>query len=266
MYELFELVKSLKEVPAMPNVIVHALNVLKNPISSAKQLGNVISYDQALSTKVLTLVNSAYYGFPQQIASISRAITLLGMTKTKNIVITVAMRPMLQNRGDKEMWEHSIKVGVACEYLSQRLNLMDSDDAFVVGFLHDLGKIVLTIKDKILYNQVKVRVSNGENILEVEKQLYGADHTQMGSLLAKNWQLPLLITNSIKYHHMPEKSSMLVPCSLVHLADMLVQDSWTDDMLDANLTKYLNIRAEQVLALRDNILNRANILLKDLST
>src|SRR5574344_1793058 len=107
MYEVNELINSLKDVPAMPNIIVHALNIMKDPESSTKELAKIISYDQSLSTKVLTLVNSAYYGFSQQITSISRALALIGLTKAKNIIFTVAMKPMLINHGDKDLWKHS---------------------------------------------------------------------------------------------------------------------------------------------------------------
>src|SRR5574344_421847 len=265
MQDLNELVNTLKEVPAMPNVIVHALNIMKDPDSSMRELADIISYDQSLSTKVLTLVNSAYYGFAQQISSISRAITILGMTKAKNIIITVAMRPMLINQGDKELWQHSIKVAVGCQYLAQYLKIMDPDDAFVVGFLHDLGKIVLNIKDSSEYKRVKNLVKMGADVVETEQMIFGADHTQAGSLLAKKWQLPLLITNTIKYHHIPAQSSMKVPCTLVYLVDSIVQDDWVEENLDRDAISSLNIKIDQPSILRDSILNKATLLLNQLS-
>lgn len=265
-YELNELLNSLKEVPAMPNVIVHALNIMKDPDSSTKELAKIISYDQSLSTKVLTLVNSAYYGFPQQISSVVRALTIIGLTKAKNIIITVAMRPMLIKQGDKELWKHSIRTAVGCEYLAKYLKIMDPDDAFVVGFLHDLGKIVLNMKDSKQYEQVERLVSTGTDIIETEQLFFGADHAQMGSLLAKKWQLPLLITNTIKYHHSPSQSSMKIPCTLVYLIDALVQDNWDEEKLDKEAIKSLNINIDQPAILRDSILNRANLLLNELST
>lgn len=269
MTDLNQLLNSLKEVPAMPNVIKHALNVMKNPESSAKELAKIISYDQSLSTKVLTLVNSAYYGFSQQITSINRAIALIGMSKAKNLILTVALRPMLLSHGDKELWQHSIKVGVGCEYVANYLKLMDPDEAFVIGFLHDLGKIILNLKDAVLYQKVRDIVNNGTNIVEAEQLFFGADHPQMGSLLAKKWQLPILVTNAIKYHHEPNLSSMPVACTLVYLVDKLVQDNWGNegnDSLDEDIMKNLNIRIDQPAILRENILNKANVLLNELST
>lgn len=265
MYDLHELINSLKEVPAMPNVIVRALNVVKDPESGTKELAKIISYDQSLSTKVLTLVNSSYYGFSQQITSIGRAIALLGMLKTKNVILTVAMRPMLVNHGDKELWKHSIITAVGCEYLARHFKIMDADEAFVIGFLHDLGKVILNLKDANLYERVLEADQTNSSILEIEKVYFGADHCQMGNLLAKRWMLPLLVNNVIKYHHTPNLSPMPIPCSLVYLVDMLVKDDFTPDKLDKNIMKNLNVNIEQPEILKESILTKANALLSEFS-
>lgn len=265
MYNINDLVNSLKEFPAMPNVIMRALNVIKDPESGTKELAKIISYDQSLSTKVLTLVNSAYYGFSQQITSVSRAIALIGMSKTKNLVLTVAMRPMLMNQGDKELWKHSIMTAVGCEYLSKHLKIMDVDEAFTIGFLHDLGKVVLNLKDPKLYESVKLTVASGGNILETEQLFFGADHCQMGSLLTKKWQLPLLINNTVKYHHNPNLSPMPVACTLVYLIDSLVKENFDPDSLDPDIMKNLSIQISQPQILRESIMERAEILLRELS-
>lgn len=266
MYNSNDLINSLQDVPAMPNVIVHALNIMKDPESSTKELAQIISYDQSLSTKVLTLVNSAYYGFPQQITSIGRALALIGMSKAKNIIVTVAMRPMLIKQGDKELWKHSIRTAVGCEYMAKNLKIMDADEAFVVGFLHDLGKIVLNLKDANLYEKVKEMVSTNSNILEVEQAFFGTDHCQMGSLIAKKWQLPILVANAIKYHHEPNLSSIPKECSLVWVVDKIVQDNWVEEPLDSDIMKNLKINIDQPQILRETILSKATVLLNELST
>lgn len=265
MYNPLDLIRSLKEVPAMPNVIKHALDVMKDPESSTKELARIISYDQSLSTKVLTLVNSAYYGFSQQVTSIGRAISLIGMLKAKNIILTVAMRPMLINQGDKELWKHSITAAVGSEFMAKYTKVMDPDDAFVIGFLHDLGKIVLNLKDPALYQRVKDAVSRGAKIVDAEQHYFGVDHCQMGSLLAKQWQLPLMINNVIKYHHSPNASSMPVQCSLVYLVDSLIQENFVLENLDQNFIRNLYVQIEQPDILRENIFSQAALLLNELS-
>lgn len=266
MYNSNDILNNFKELPAMPNVIMHALNVIKDPDSSLKELAKIISYDQSLSTKVLTLVNSAYYGFSQEITSINRAISLIGMSKAKNLILTVAMRPMLMNQGDKELWKHSIMTAVGCEHVAKYLKIMDIDEAFIIGFLHDIGKVVLNIKDSKLYEKVIDTVKYSSNILEVERTYFGADHCQMGSILAKRWQLPILVNNAVKYHHTPNLSSMPTACTLVYFVDALVKDNFDVNNLDKTIMKNLNIPLEQPDSFRDNILAKANILLNELST
>ena len=143
--EITKLINNLKNVPAMPNVVIQALNIVKNPNSGIKDLGDIMSYDQSLSLKVLNLVNSAYYGFAQQITSITRALALLGMNQAKNIIVAIAMKPMFSSEENKELWEHSITAAVGCEYLASNLNITDSEEAFIIGFLHDIGKIILNM-------------------------------------------------------------------------------------------------------------------------
>lgn len=265
MYNSNDILGNFKELPAMPNVIMHALNVIKDPESSLKELAKIISYDQSLSTKVLTLVNSAYYGFSQQITSINRAISLIGMSKAKNLIMTVAMRPMLMNQGDKELWKHSIMTAVGCEYVAKNFKIMDVDEAFVIGFLHDLGKVILNLKDAKLYEKVKETALTNPNILEIERVYFGADHCQMGSILTKRWQLPLLVNNTVKYHHAPNLSSMPTACTLVYFVDLLVKENFEPENLNEDIMKNLTIQIDHPQILRESIISKAGILLNELS-
>ena len=261
-----DILNSIKDFPAMPNVIMRALNLMKDPETGTKKLAEIISFDQSLSTKVLTLVNSAYYGFPQQITSIHRALALIGMSKAKNIIFTVAMRPMLTNQSDKELWKHSIRTAVGCEHLAKHLKIMDPDEAFVIGFLHDLGKMILYMKDSALCLKIRDLTSTGADVIESERLFFKTDHCQTGSLLAKKWQLPLLIANAIKYHHTPSLSPMPAACTLVYIIDRLVQDNFDADKLDQKAIETLNIKIEQPEILRERIFEKANVLLNELST
>lgn len=265
MYNINDIINNFKEFPAMPNVIMHALNVMKNPDAGAQDLAKVISYDQSLSTKVLTLVNSSYYGFQQQVTSMARAISLIGMSKAKNVILTVAMRPMLTHQGDKELWKHSIRTAVGCEYLAKHLKIMDADEAFVIGFLHDLGKVVLKMKDAKLYEKVEDTARMGANILEIEQAYFGINHAQIGSILATKWQLPLLINNTVKYHHSPNLSSMQTACSIVYFINALVKDNFDMSALDSNVLNNLNVQIEQPEILKESIIARADLLLNELS-
>ena len=265
MDKTIELVNGVKDIQAMPSVIVKALNVMKKPTTSMKELGDIVMFDQSLTIKILALVNSAYYGFSQQISSINIALSLLGMVKVKNIIVAVAMKPMMSNQGDKELWKHSMRVAAGCEYLANVTKVMDSDEAFIAGFVHDVGKIVLHMTNQKLYTKVLNAVEVGTNILDAERKYFDSDHVKTGSLLAKRWQLPILLANIISYHHAPSLSSIPVPCNLVCLVDKLVQENYDPNSLDKDFITTLGIDFEDVEDLRTVILQKAELLISELS-
>ncbi len=265
MDKTIELVNSVKDIQAMPSVIVKVLNVMKKPTVSMKELGDLVMYDQSLTIKILALVNSAYYGFSQQISSISIALSLLGMVKVKNIIVAVAMKPMMTNAGDKELWKHSIRVAAGCEYLATLTKIMDSDEAFIAGFIHDIGKIVLHMSNPKLYTRINQLVLEGADILETERKFFDSDHVKTGSLLAKRWQLPILLANIVSYHHNPSLSSIPVPCNLVNTIDKLMQDNFNPSMLDKDFIKTLGIDFDDIEDLRLAIKQKADLLISDLT-
>ena len=259
-----ELIDKIKDIPAMPNVIVKALGIIKNDQSGTKELGEIMAYDQALTSQVLKLVNSAYYGFAQEITSVSKALALLGMSQTKNIIITVAMKPMLTSHGGKEMWKHSLRCAVACEELAEKIDLADTGDAFTMGFLHDIGKILLNICDARAYQQVREMVKYGTYIKEAENEIFNTNHSEHGFMLAKKWKLSVMLANCIKYHHDPLSSSMPEVATLVYLANALSHDE--PDTYDENLVKeQLGLDPHEISSYRDKILAKANSLFSTLN-
>ncbi len=265
MDKTIELVNSVKDIHAMPSVIVKALNIMKKPTASMKELGDIVMFDQSLTIKILALVNSAYYGFSQQISSINIALSLLGMVKVKNIIVAVAMKPMMSNQGDKELWKHSMRVAAGCEYLANLTKLMDSDEAFISGFVHDVGKMVLHMANEKGYTKVLNAVADGADILDAERKYFDTDHVKTGSLLAKRWQLPILLANIISYHHNPSLSSIPVPCSLVCLIDKLVQDNFNPGSLDKDFIKTLGIDFADIEDLRTTIMQKSELLISELA-
>ncbi len=265
MDKTIELVNGVKDIHAMPSVIVKALNIMKKPTASMKEIGDIVMFDQSLTIKILALVNSAYYGFSQQISSINIALSLLGMVKVKNIIVAVAMKPMMSNQGDKELWKHSMRVAAGCEYLANLTKIMDSDEAFIAGFVHDVGKMVLHMSNEKLYSKVINAVNEGADILDAERKYFDSDHVKTGSLLAKRWQLPILLANIISYHHAPSLSSIPVPCSLVSLIDLLVQDNFNPNAIDKDFLKTLGIDFADIEDLRQAILQKSELLISELS-
>jgi len=262
-----QVVAEFKDIPPMPNVMVKALSVIKNPATGIAELARIMQIDQAISTKTLSLVNSAFYGFRQQITSIQKALVILGMMKAKNIIMSLALKQMMTAQGSRELWEHSIKCAVAAEILAKEYKVINPDDAFVIGFLHDIGKILLNTKNPLKYSKVRyLAQQDNVNLVDVEDAQFGTNHCVLGALVSKKWQLPVILTNCIRYHHDPVQSSLPTVCGIVYCADRLVQTNIPNPILDPRIMNKMEFTINDPVALRETILAKATIFLKEMSS
>ena len=260
-----DVVNNLKDIPAMPNIIVKILKLMHSETAGAPEMAAVIKCDQALCVKILALINSAYYGFGKQITSVNMAISLLGLQKTKNIVVTVAMSPLLSFQGAKSLWQHSLLTAVGCEYIAEKYKLFNPDDAFVMGFMHDIGKVVLNLIDSERYQDYLTSNLHPDRSVEDERAKFDTDHSSTGSLLAVRWQLPEIIKDAIRFHHVPLKAKAYEGPSLVNIVNILVHDQFVEDWYDKELAKMINLQVEDINQLREEIIARGNLLIKELS-
>lgn len=261
-----QIVAEFRDIPAMPNVMVKALNVIKDPATGIAELAKIMQADQAIAAKTLTLVNSAFYSLRQQVTSINKALVVLGMMKAKNIVMSLALKQMMTAQGSREMWEHSIKCAIASEILAKEFKVINPDDAFVIGFLHDIGKILLNTKNPLKYSKVRYLAQrNNADLIEVEDAQFGANHCILGALISKKWQLPMILTNCIRYHHSPIESSLPSVCGIVYCADRLVQNNLGNPIFNSKFMSKLDFSINDPMALRETILSKADIFLKEMS-
>lgn len=261
-----QVVAEFKDIPPMPNVMVKALSVIKNPSTGIAELSKIMQVDQAISTKTLSLVNSAFYGFRQQITSINKALVVLGMMKAKNIIMSLALKQMMTAQGSRELWEHSIRTAVAAEILAKEYKVINPDDAFVIGFLHDIGKMLLNVKNPLKYSKVRYLAAQGNmDLVEVEDMQFGTNHCVLGALISKKWQLPVILTNCIRYHHNPAQSSLPSVCGIAYCADRLVQTNVPTPILEPKVMDKLDFIISDPNVLRETIMAKSSIFLKEMS-
>jgi HD-like signal output (HDOD) protein len=224
---LTKLSENIKDLPTLPVVANNVIQITQNPKSSALEVGKAISQDQALTSKVLRMANSAYYGFPQKITTINHAIVILGFSTIRNLVLAVSVFDMFSKRSgnfDREgFWKHSLACGVTAKLIAKRLGINNFEEIFISGLIHDLGKLVLDgyfgEEFTRVIDLVKVK---GILIREAEQELLGLDHAAVGGLLAHKWNLPPPLLKGIRFHHNPPQAgeSMRV-AAIVHVADVL---------------------------------------------
>ena len=211
--EFLKKLDSISDIPTLPNIVIEVNKLLQDYDTSIKKLGKLIEKDQAMVTKILRLVNSAFYGFRSKIRNIPHAVIVLGFNTIRNAVVSVSIIkafPEEKTLGGFEIadfWKHSIGVAVTSRYLAEQTKLDSPDDCFVVGLLHDIGKVILSQHFTEHFDLVRKSVKEeGLSFFEAEQKLLPVDHAQIGGHLAKKWQFPVSLIDALTYHHAIRKS------------------------------------------------------------
>jgi putative nucleotidyltransferase with HDIG domain len=225
-------IENISGLPTLPAVIDRITRLLHNPQTSAEEIGKAITVDQALAVKVLKLVNSAFYGFPGKIGTITHAVVILGFTTVKNVVLTASIfdifhkkTPHLSQFDIQKFWEHSIACGAASQAIAKHIGFEQKETCFIAGLLHDIGKLILC---QYLPKEFAIAVNNcaEKDILlyESEKEIFDITHPEIGGILTQRWNLPPELQQSVMYHHNPSPThSHYMVSAIVHCADILVR-------------------------------------------
>jgi putative nucleotidyltransferase with HDIG domain len=210
--------KKVEDLPTLPTVAMEVNRLLMDVNTSVKELSDTIRKDQAMVPKILKLVNSAFYGFPSRIASVDRAIVLLGYNTVRNAVLSVSVMEAFGKDKDlagfnlSDFWIHAITVAVVSRHLAATSRLHAPEDAFTAGLIHDIGKILLIKYFPDAFVALCSRVEEGkESFFEAETDLLKIAHTRMGATLAKRWKFPDEIVDAIRNHHFYGESDEDIP-------------------------------------------------------
>ncbi|MDD2465809.1 MAG: HDOD domain-containing protein [Desulfobulbus sp.] len=226
-----KLIEKFKKIRTLPHIVTRLVQLVNDEESTLQDFEEVIRLDPALVARLLTLVNSSYFGLTRKVDSISRAVALLGMKNLHNIAVTDAIQGMLRsNSGSTEfspqrLWLHSAASGICCKMIAERIFTINGDDAYLCGILHDIGLIVEMEADQETFLQlIDQLVPDGPAITDVEQNLFSTDHGQIGYLLAKEWRIPDAIAEAIRDHHqmcgaIPPHS----PTGILQMSEYIIQ-------------------------------------------
>ena len=250
--EVARLVKDIEELPTLPEVLSRVSSVVNDPTSSAEDLAEVIATDFALSAKILKIANSPAYGFSRRVSDIQHAITLIGFKETQTLAISVSVLDQLNYGPEFEVrsyWKHSLSCATLAKLISLNLKVGGTESAFVSGLLHDMGKVILARETSEKSGGAPLlRSTTGMTTLEAEEKLFGITHAEAGYLLAEHWLLPTVVSDAIRYHHLPERESTpKAPTSIVFLANALCKT----DPLQFTETVVFDERVREVLDMLD---------------
>jgi len=204
---------AIDELPTLPVVVPKLLGLMESDTSSAADIAGALSFDPPLSAKILKVANSAYYGFSRQITDLKTAVALLGFRMVRSLAISLGIIQTLP-AGKKTslfsprgLWVHSVATGALVRELCARFGRRhEGDQLFTVGILHDVGKLVLNLFFHDPYEQAlaEVRLRNRPELHDVEREMLGLDHGEVGALLLERWRLPEAVCRTIAAHHRSE--------------------------------------------------------------
>ena len=212
---------------SLPNVFMEICSVINDPRSSAVHISDVISKDINLSAKLLRIVNSAFYGLPTKIHTISRAVITIGTIQLSTLALGASAIKVFENIPSdlvdmESFWRHSIACGINARMIASYLNIFNTERLFVAGLLHDVGRIILYTRTPYAAREILAWAAQKNVLLrDAEAEILGWDHAQLGGMLLKKWAFPLMLEHGVAYHHDPFKSQYPLETSIVCLSDVL---------------------------------------------
>ena len=217
-----------RNLPTIPTVLTRILALVDSEDANALELVRVVEHDQALTAKLLRLANSAFFGQARRVATIPRAILVLGFSTVRNLALGAKVWESLGSgiarQRLEELWSHAVAVALASKSLAGQVGDGDPDEAFTAGLLHDVGRIVLAARFGESYWSAVGGASESEPVDQMEQAVFSVSHADVGAWLFEAWNLPPAIVDAVRTHHEPEVRPGIA--GLLAIANRLV--AWTD--------------------------------------
>jgi HD-like signal output (HDOD) protein len=225
---LTRLKKKKISLPEIPSIVAELNEVIANPLSLAEDIANVVNKSPSLTATLLKIVNSGLYGCPSRIDKVSQAVTLIGTKEIYGLALGISVVSIFKLIPKEiinmyDFLRHSIGCGIIARILAAHKNLPQTEQLFVSGLLHDLGRVLLYIyfPEDSLNIFDNCRKSN-RLLYQEEKEYLGCDHTHIVKHLMQHWKLPMILESNVFCHHDPSQAQHPVPATIVHLADIMV--------------------------------------------
>ncbi|NOZ37879.1 MAG: HDOD domain-containing protein [Gammaproteobacteria bacterium] len=223
-----DLVTGVIRLVSLPEVCLRVNEMMEDPSTSAKELGQVISRDTGLTARLLKIVNSSFYGFPSKIETVSRAVTVIGLRELRGLVLAASAVETFSKIPTEVLnrvhfWRHSVYCGVVAQLVAEECKVLHSERLFVAGLLHDIGKLIIAHRLPEQMKIIKQRVADEQRFdYEIEQQELGFDHADVGGALLREWKMPPTLCDAVYFHHHPsDATESLMDAAMIHLANSI---------------------------------------------
>lgn len=219
-----ELVNQVGNLPPLPQAAQKALALIRDPKSSMSSVSEVLGKDQVLTSLILRMANSVYYGLTFPVTTVQQATVVLGQSTIQSIILAASVAPYLErpipgyglDRG--ELWRHSIGVAAGARFVAEPYGKEAAEIAYHAGLLCDIGKLAF----EFMLRKEQQKFSNWKNMSfeELESKIFGVNHADLGAEIARRWRLADPIITAIQFHHTPQLAGEYsLFASAVHVAD-----------------------------------------------
>jgi len=235
--ELQVVINKMTSLPSLPEVYLKLVEILESDDASIKAIAELIEQDMAISTKIIQIVNSAFFSLPSTITSVEHAVNLLGIETISSLVLTTeifsTVDQSISERFDlQEIWDHAIFTSGVVRLIAkeEKLSKQITENATLSALLFDIGKLVLATQYSKPYFPVYAQNKKEKgNLIAAENQAFGCNHADVGGYLLGIWGLPFVVVESITNHHFEIEQQMLstqIDCSLLaNIANLLTHQS-----------------------------------------
>jgi putative nucleotidyltransferase with HDIG domain len=221
---------AIRRLPPLPTTLGDLVDKLNNPDSSVKDITARIRTDPSLTTRLLRMANSAFYGSRSYITDVDRAVIVLGFRTTRNLVAAAAVASHfssfqnIHSFGPQGMYRHSLATAVFCQMLALKAGLfsLTPEEFFVAGLLHDIGRIPLAEYYRGCQREFAAQPYDLDALRALEGELFGCDHTHVGGMVADHWKLPEIYRDLITRHHDLDGAPLGAVTAFIALADRCV--------------------------------------------
>lgn len=219
------LAKEVETLFSLPDVALKLNELIDQPDTSTQDLVDVVQLDAAIAATVLRLANSAWYGLPSKVDTISRAITLIGQKALRDLVLSTSVIRTFKGISSefvdmRDFWDNSVTCGVVTRNLAQRCGMREAERMFLAGLLHKIGRLAFYASRPVQYRQVLQDRSSGESaIIASEEFVFGFNYAQLGAALLRAWRVPSALDEVVEFQLDPlQAPNQAKEAAIVHVA------------------------------------------------
>lgn len=224
--EILSRIARVHALPTLPFVVGQVMHSMREPLASATHVAHLLQHDQSLTARLLRLANSAFYAPLEPVRSVDHAVVLVGFSTVNAVLVKASLFDAYDQAHAKPLWLHALGTACAARAIARHTNMGRLDEAFIMGLLHDIGKLAL-MHEFPAYARTTREHANDHRlpIAKAEQAILGCDHTDIGRVLAERWGLPPEYLTAIACHHRvfeaAEEHRRWAAC--VHVADILAR-------------------------------------------